>query len=85
MDSRHNFDDAARVETYELYINGRRVRVEVIDRGDAAGNTRYSVTAFMPDIPEVDRKNNSYALTVGNPEATILDALFVAHWNVFEN
>ena len=85
LNSRSNFDDAGQVETFELYIEGRRVRVEVLDRGDAAGSVRYSVTAFMPDVPEADREVNSYALTVGNPEATVRDALLVAHWNVFES
>jgi hypothetical protein len=85
FNGRDKFSEPAAVSYYDVERDGWAIRVEVADRGAAATSNRFSVTAFAPDIPEEDRIVNQYAYTVANPDATITDALFNAHWNVFEN
>lgn len=50
-----------------------------MDRGEAEGSIRFSVTAFSVDVPEAERVMNSRGLSVGNPESTVHDALSMVH------
>ncbi|MCJ1715112.1 hypothetical protein [Curtobacterium sp. VKM Ac-2922] len=85
FDGRDKFSEPSAVSFYDVERDGWGIRVEVTDRGAAADANRFSVVAYVPDIPEEERIVNQYAYTVGNPDSTITDALFNAHWIVFEN
>ncbi|MBF4606539.1 hypothetical protein [Curtobacterium sp. VKM Ac-1393] len=81
---RDGHEEPAKVSIYDVWVHAQRVRLEVTDRGEAAGITRFSVVAFAVDVPEADRENNRYGVSVGNPDATVDGALSMVHWNIFE-
>lgn len=81
---RQGYEEPALVTTYDVWVRGQRVRLEVTDRGAAGGSTRYSATAFSVDVPESERDVNRRGLSVGNPDSTVVGALEMVHWNVFE-
>ena len=77
--------EAAEVHTFDVYISNYSVRVEVSDYGPQAGNLRYMVYAFSPDIAKEDRMINTRGESLGNPDANLRMALMNVHWNVFQN
>jgi hypothetical protein len=81
---RKGYEEPTKVTIYDVWVHGQQVRLEVMDRGEAEGRSRFSVTAFSVDVAEAEREVNSHGLSVGNPESTVQDALSMVHWNVFE-
>jgi hypothetical protein len=77
--------DASELRTFDLHIANFPVRVEVHDRGETGGSTRYSARAFSPDIPVADRVLDSRGEAVGNPEDSIPGALSNVRWSVFQD
>lgn len=82
---REGYEEPAQITIYDVWIKGQEVRLELTDRGAAAGRQRYSVTAYSVEVPEMDRVVNSHGLSIGNPDETIEGALSMVHWNVFEH
>ena len=78
-------EEASEVRTFDLYISGFGVRVEVHDHGERADSLRWQVQAFSPDIPEQERGVNAHGSSSGNPDPTLRGALMEVHWNVFTN
>jgi len=82
--SGHGFESPAQVvASYTMTHRGVELRVEVVDFGLAFGDSRFMATAWQPEVPEEDRKNNTKGLSIGNPGATIADALNGPHWWLF--
>lgn len=83
LNSNDNFEGAAEVTTYQVYVHSRPLTVEVHDHGEGTGNLRYAVAAFWSDTAEEDRDTASDSYTMGNPEATLEMALDGPHWHKF--
>lgn len=76
-------EEAAQVQTFEVWLHGARVRVEVHDRGPSAGSVRFTAYAWAPDVPEADRTMNAVGESLGNPDSEVRTALMNVHWGVF--
>ncbi|MDF2916790.1 MAG: hypothetical protein K0S70_1007 [Microbacterium sp.] len=83
LNRRENFEEAAEVTTYQVYAHSRPVTVEVHDAGLGADNLRYTVAAYWSSTPEDQRHTGTDGYTLGNPGATLADALDGPHWWIF--
>lgn len=81
---RDDFEEAARITTYKVYINNQPVTVNVYDRGPDAEGIRWSVEAFASDLDLADRHTGNSNYTLGNAERTLELALDGPHWWIFE-
>lgn len=85
LNSRQGADEASKVSSYRVWIHSRDVTVEVYDHGPNAGGLRYSVAAYLSDLPESDRHAATRGYSLGNPEPRLSDALSNVHWWEFDN
>lgn len=83
LNGRDGASEAAKITQYRVFIHNREVDVTVKDHGEAAANQRFSVEACWADIPAEDRQGGNPGYTLGNPEATLREALHGPHWWIF--
>lgn len=84
FDNQSGMSEGSKISHYEVVIGNHAVRVEIFDRGEGSGSSRFSVIAYTPDVPEAEREVNSVGYAVGNPDPTLQGALHEVHWNVFK-
>lgn len=85
LNRKPNFTEAAFVTTYEVWVNSRPLTVEVHDRGEGTDNLRWTVAAYWSGTLEADRNTATDNYTLGNPEATLEEALRNPHWYKFRS
>jgi len=83
LNRKQNFEEAAEVTAYQVYVHSRPLTVEVYDHGEGTGNLRYAVAAYWTGLTEEDRDTSNAGYTMGNPEATLAMALHGPHWHKF--
>lgn len=78
LTGKNGIDEAWELRQFRVYRKGVELQVNVMDQGPAAGRTRYMVEVRVPNGGE------DAPYSVGNPDATVKEALFNVHWNEFD-
>ena len=85
LSGRASSSGAARVSSYLVYLDDRQVTVNVMDHGEGTGALRFAVEAYWADLSLDDRMGGAPGYSMGNPDASLKEALSEVHCNEFRN
>ncbi|SFN66754.1 hypothetical protein [Mycetocola miduiensis] len=71
----------AKLTTYTFFMGHEEVTVNVLDRGEAADERRFSVEAYFSDLPVNERQDGSPGYITGYMHSSLEMALHMAHWD----